>query len=146
MSASPHPIRSGHRIPGPEFTGKAMRARNRRMAKLPRRDLAAAVGAYDEILRVSTEIRARHGLPPVPDGMCITGARARLASLGQPKAKPRKAKAAAPAVDVDALRAQLEDAQRQNAELVAALEKQGESSRVPVAAAPPRFDYMVVHA
>jgi hypothetical protein len=102
-------------IGGPEYTSKARRARNRPMAKLPRAELAAAVGAYDRVLVVSTEIRGRHGLAPLDDGQSIGAARARLAAFKKPRAKV-KAKRRGPSVT--ALRAQLKASQSEVTELV----------------------------
>lgn len=97
---------------GNTFTLKATRDRNRSMAKMPRAQLAAAIAARDRIAAVSTEIRERHGLPPLADGSTIAGARARLASMAKPKA-----------LDPAELRRKLEKVRAQEADLVAALAK-----------------------
>jgi hypothetical protein len=60
---------------------KSNRDRNRPMAKMKREQLEAALLAHDRIQAVSDEIRARAGLPPVPENSITKGARDRLALL-----------------------------------------------------------------
>jgi hypothetical protein len=88
------------------------------MVKLPRAELAAAVGAYDRILAISTEIREPLGLAPVGDGQTIGAARARLAAFKQPRAKVKVKKAKRRGPSVTALRAQLKASQSEVAELI----------------------------
>lgn len=74
---------------------KKNRDRNKPMSKMGREQLAQAIAASDRIGAISAEIRARHGLPPVPDSSPLAAARVRLAELiakdaakGTRKAKP----------------------------------------------------------
>jgi len=76
---------------------KEFKARNKPMDKMGREPLEAALAAHDRIQAISDEIRARHGLPIVPESPRIMAARSRLLQLqskGSRKApsKARKAK------------------------------------------------------
>jgi len=69
---------SGTRIPGPEFTSKAFRNRNREMIKQPKASIATALAAHDRIQAISDEIRGRHGLPLVPEAPRVMAWRAKV--------------------------------------------------------------------
>jgi len=73
---------------------KANRDRNKPMTKMNADQLRAALAAHDRIQAISDEIRARHGLQPVPENTIRQAARARLAMLeAKAAAKPTRAKA-----------------------------------------------------
>lgn len=65
----------------PAMILKANRDRNRPLSKMPRAQLMQALEARDRIAAISTEIRERHGLPPVSEGETCQGARRRLAEF-----------------------------------------------------------------
>lgn len=111
------------------FQLKANRDRNRPMAKMPRPQLEAAVGAYDSVAEESRLIRADYALRPVADGPSITAGRLRLAAL---QAKTVKA----PLSDLEEVE-RIANARRrlgrQRAELDDALRAVLERRKVPVA-------------
>lgn len=126
---------------------KENRDRNKPMIKLDRERLAGALAVHDRIQGESDEIRARHGLPIVPESPHIMAARGRLLELeSKAKAKPKrktKAKAAkkaepvrmlAPEEEVEAIanfRAELEH--DQGAYCDQPLAELAQSRAVPVA-------------
>lgn len=117
---------------------KAFRDRNRPYDKMTRSQLETALASRDRIAAISAEIRARHGLPPVPEGPTITAARARLAGMGKPRRKPTPKPAAKPTPAEIPTRpaeivAELEILRERERELMAALEKaEGISDRDPL--------------
>jgi hypothetical protein len=81
---------------------KANRDRNKPMMKMNREPLEGALAARDRIQAVSDEIRARAGLPPVPESPHMMRVRGRLGELvakdaGKRKRKPSRATSAAAA-------------------------------------------------
>lgn len=70
----------------------AWRARNKPMAKMGREQLERALASHDRIQAISDEIRARHGLEPVPENQIIQAARERMALLATREAGKRTRK------------------------------------------------------
>jgi hypothetical protein len=67
-----------------EYTSKAFRERNRPMPKMTKAALERAIAASQRIHAISTEIRAHHGLPPVPESIALQLAHARRAEFSTP--------------------------------------------------------------
>lgn len=109
--------------------GTGGRRRERPMVKQPKAAIRQALAYHDEIQAISDEIRARHGLPPVPENTIVRSWREKVGEAEQAKATATRKRQAAlsPAEQVDDLakrRAKLarerERLDREVGELVAA--------------------------
>lgn len=117
------------RITGPEFTTKAMRDRNRPILKQSKASIWAALAAHDRIQAVSDEIRARHGLKPVPESDMV---KRWVAKVSGSKKAPRTLAERASALAASRVKLERERAKvdRELAEIAAAVKGTGEVTKV----------------
>lgn len=124
----------------PAFILKANRDRNRSFDKMTLPQLEARLAAHERIQAISTQIRERVGLPPVPENAITEGVRGRLAMLQAKAVKPKVKRAKVtdvlpltPEQELDAIKAAREKrraAEQQDSDRIAVLAR---SRALPVA-------------